>query len=144
MTLFTLNNKHGFNNIVMCKIPIDRCLFIDLPYTYTLIIRATCHYFTVCWNNDISDPFLMSMICTSIKTCANFPKFDCFISRTWNQIIAIKYEVNETDIMIVAIKSFTANIIIIKIPKLYTQIAWTWNQIISFSIVINTVYRILN
>jgi len=65
----------------------------------------------------------MSMICTSVESCAYLPKFDCFISRTRNQIIAIKYEVDETDIMVVAIESFTTNVVIIKIPKFYTQIA---------------------
>jgi len=128
----------------MCKVTIYWSLFINLPNTDTLIIRATCHDFTVCWNNDISDPFLMSMICTSIKSCAYLPKFYCFISRTWNQIIAIKYEVDETDIMVMAIESFTTNVVIIKVPKFYTQIAWGWHQIISFIIVIDAVYRILN
>ena len=128
----------------MCKVTIYRSLFINLPNTDTLIVRATCHDFTVCWNDDIPDPFLMSMICTSIESCAYLPKFDCFISRAWNQIITIKYKVDETDIMVVAIESFTTNVVIIKVPKFYTQIARGWNQIISFIIVIDAVYRILN
>lgn len=128
----------------MRKVTINGCLFINLPDTNTLIIRATCHYFTVCRDNDISDPFLMTVICASIKTCANFPKFNGFISWTRNKIIAIKYKVNETYIMVVAIKSFATNIIIIKVPKFYTQIARRWDQIISFIIVVYTIYRILN
>lgn len=86
----------------------------------------------------------MTVICASIKTCANFPKFNGFISWTRNKIIAIKYKVNETYIMVVAIKSFATNIIIIKVPKFYTQIARRWDQIISFIIVVYTIYRILN
>lgn len=120
LTLLTFNKKQSFNDIIMCKVTIYRSLFIDLPNTDTLIIRATCHDFTVCWNNDISDPFLMPMICTSVKSCAYFPKFNCFISWTWYQVIAIKYEVDETNIMIVTIESFTTNVVIIKVPKFYT------------------------
>lgn len=80
LTLLTFNKKQSFNDIIMCKVTIYRSLFINLPNTDTLIIRATRHDFAVCWNNDISDPFLMSVICTSVESCANLPKFNRFIS----------------------------------------------------------------
>jgi hypothetical protein len=98
--------------------PIDWGLLIDLPYTYALIIRTTGHSLVISGNNNIPDPFFMSMICSGVKPSADFPKLDSLVSRAGNQIIPIKKEINKTDIMIMSMECLTTNIIVIKIPKL--------------------------
>ena len=114
--LLAFDEEHGFDDVVVGEEPVDRSLLIDLPYTHTLVIRAAGHEFIITANDYISNPLLVTVIGSSIKTCADFPQFYSLVSGTTNQVIAIHYKVNITYIMVVSMESFATNEIVIQVP----------------------------
>lgn len=84
MRLFAFDEEHGFDDIVMSEKPVDGSLLVGLPYAYTLVIRAAGHEFIVIANDYISDPLFVSVVGSRVKTSADFPQLDRFVSRTTN------------------------------------------------------------
>jgi hypothetical protein len=56
------------------------------------------------------------------KTIANFPKFDSFISRTGYNIVALEYEIDVRNVVIVAVEGSATLVVVIKIPQFNSKV----------------------
>lgn len=100
----------------MCKEPVDGSLLIHVPDTNTLIVRTTSHEFIIPTNNDIPDPFFVTMKGPGVKASTNLPQLDRFIPGTTDQEIPIHDKVHKGNIVVMSMESLAAKIIIIQVP----------------------------
>ena len=113
MALLPFYQKHGFYDVVVSKISVDRGLLVHLPDTYALVIRAAGHEFVIRSDDNVSHPFFVSVVGSSVETSADFPEFDSFVTRTADQEVPVHDKIDVAYIMVVAVESFAANIVVV-------------------------------
>lgn len=97
----------------MSEVPVNWGLFVHLPYADTLVIWATGHEFVISGDNNRPDPLLVSVVSPGVEPSTDFPEFDSFIAGTAYQKVTVHHKVDVTDIVIMTMESFAANIIVI-------------------------------
>lgn len=81
----------------------------------------------------------MSMVGSGVESSTDFPEFNRFIAWTTDQVVTVHDKVDVTYIVIVTMKSFATNVIIIEVPQLYTKIAGRWDEVISLIVIVDAV-----
>lgn len=142
--MLSFHQHHILDHILMGEKPVNRGLFFDVPHNNTLIIRARNKHFPIRRDGKLPHPTFVPYVGPLAKSCWYFPQFDGLIPRTGDQQVTFNQKINKGYIMIMTIESFTALIIVMKIPKLDVEIRRTRNQIFASGIIIYTVDRIYN
>jgi hypothetical protein len=126
----------------MCEKSQNRGFFIDIPNNNTLIIRATDKSLPIFGNGEPSNPSFMSIESFLAIPCADLPKSDGLVSRAGEDHIPFRIEIDVGDVVVMAIESLEAEVVVIDIPKFDREVRRARHQVTALVIVVHIVYRI--